>query len=119
MVKFILVNHRTPCGSSTCTECSQSLGPGYLRDVSTRRPYCGFDCYLQYEMKSLSMPWLALTRADHGSATNYRDPFGMISSLAAVSCWCYAVQMGAVSMSVAEAGLRMRELLTADEPGPS
>src|SRR5271166_5915643 len=57
-MKFILVNHRTPCGPSTCIECSGSLGPGYLRDVSTQRRYCDHHCYLRYEAKSLFMPWL-------------------------------------------------------------
>jgi hypothetical protein len=118
-MRFILVNHRIPCRPSTCAECSQSLGPGYVRDVPTRRPYCGFDCYLRYEMKSLTMPWLAVTRLDHGPATNYRAPLGMITSLAAVSYWWYAIQISAVSVSMAEAALRMRELLPAEASDPS
>ena len=39
-MKFILVNHRTPLNTATCTECERSLGTGYLREVSSQRQYC-------------------------------------------------------------------------------
>jgi hypothetical protein len=114
IMKFVLVNHRTPCGPSTCIECSRSLGPGYLRDVSTQRPYCDYHCYLRYESKSLFMPWIALTCADHGHSTNYPAQFGMFTSLAAASCWCYAIPITVFSMSLVEGALRMHELMTAE-----
>jgi len=111
-MKFVLVNHRTPCRESTCTECSKPLGPGYVRDVPTQRTYCDCDCYLRYQMTSLSMPWLAVTRANHGPAAAYTGPLEMITSLAAASCWCYAMPISAVSISLIEAALRMRDLMT-------
>ena len=92
-MKFILVNHRTPLDRSACIRCSRSLGPGYLRDVSTQRPYCDYDCYLRSETERLYMPWLALTRAD-----TYVAALEMITSFAAASCRC--------SISLAEAAMR-------------
>jgi hypothetical protein len=56
-MRFILVNHRVPRHPSTCSECLQSLGLGYVRDMSRRLPYCDFGCYLRYEKKK-SMLWL-------------------------------------------------------------
>lgn len=57
-MRFILVNHRVPRRPSTCSECLQSLGPGYVRDMSRRLSYCDFSCYRRYEKKNLSMLWL-------------------------------------------------------------
>ena len=89
-MKFILVNHRTPSRPSNCIECARSLGAGYLRDVSTQRRYCDHDCYRRYEAKSLFMPWLAVTRADDRSATDYPAQLGMIAPLALALYWCHA-----------------------------
>ena len=89
-MKFILVNHRTPSRPSTCIECLRPLDAGYLRDVSTRRRYCDHNCYLRYEAKSLFMPWLAATHADHEPGTNYPAQLGMIASLAIALYWCHA-----------------------------
>lgn len=105
-MKFILVNHRTPLGQSTCIQCSRSLGRGYLRDVSTQRPYCDYDCYLRYETKSLFMPWLAVTRSDPWPAPGYSAPLEMITSFAAASCWC--------SISLVEAAVRVGDWMTAE-----
>jgi len=113
-MKFILVNHRTPLSPSTCIECSRSLEAGYLRDVSTQRKYCDHHCYLRYEAKSLFMPWLAITRADHGPSMNYPAQLGMITSLAAASCWCYAIPMTVASISLVESALRMHDLIAAE-----
>jgi hypothetical protein len=99
-MKFILVNHRTPLDSSTCRECSQSLGPGYLKAVSTQRQYCDYDCYLRCEARSLLTPWLA---------ASYEAPFEMMTSFAAASC-CY-------SIALANAALRVGELVTAEISG--
>jgi hypothetical protein len=100
-MKFILVNHRTPLNRSTCIQCCRSLGPGYLRDVSTQRPYCDYDCYVQSETERLFMPWLALTRAD-----TYAAALEMVTSFAAASCRC--------SISLAEAAIRVGELMSAE-----
>jgi hypothetical protein len=91
-MKFILVNHRTPSRPSNCIECARSLGAGYLRDVSTQRRYCDHTCYLRYEAKSLFMPWLALTPADDGSATDHPAQLGVIAPLAIALYWCHAAE---------------------------
>jgi hypothetical protein len=91
-MKFILVNHRTPSPPSNCIACARSLGAGYLRDVSTQRRYCDHDCYLRYETMSLFMPWLALTPADDGSATDYPAQLAMIAPLAVALYWCHAAE---------------------------
>jgi hypothetical protein len=111
IMRFILVNRRTPRRHSTCIECSRSLGSSYVRDNS-RRLYCDFDCYLRYEIKDLSMSWLSVTRNDRGPVANYPLTLGTITSLAAASCWCYAIPISAVSISLIEAALRMSELIT-------
>jgi hypothetical protein len=88
-MKSIFVNHRTPLGPSHCFACSRSLGPGYLRDLSTQRPYCDHDCYARHQTASLFMPWLAVTGA---------DPWP----------WWY-------SISLVETGLRLGELMATEE----
>ena len=100
VMKFILVNHRTPLDSSACAECSQSLVSGYLKAVSTRRPYCDYDCYRRYEARSLLTPWLT---------ADYAAPLQMMTSFAAASC-CY-------SIAIASAALRVGELVTAEISG--
>jgi hypothetical protein len=45
-MRFVLINHRTPRVPGACARCSSPLQVGYLRDLSTRRQYCGLDCYL-------------------------------------------------------------------------
>jgi hypothetical protein len=44
-MQFVLVNHRSPRGSSGCAACSQSFQQSYLRDLSTQSWYCSVDCY--------------------------------------------------------------------------
>ena len=105
-MKFILVNHRTPLDRSACIRCSRSLGPGYLRDVSTQRPYCDYDCYLRHEMVSLFVPRLAVTRTDQRPASTYPMPFDMIASFAVASCWC--------SLTVARVAVRVGELMATE-----
>jgi len=99
-MKFILVNHRTPLDSPACVECARSLGPGYLKAVSTRRQYCDYDCYLRHEARSLLTPW---------SAAPYAAPFEMMTSFAAASCY--------YSMAIAKAAVRVGELVTAEISG--
>jgi hypothetical protein len=72
-MRFILVNHRVPRPASTCSECLQSLGQGYVRDMSRRLPYCDFGSYRRYEKKNLSMVWVAAARAEHAPANNNRS----------------------------------------------
>jgi hypothetical protein len=44
-MQFVLVNHRSPRGSSCCAACSQPFQQSYLRDLSTQSWYCSVDCY--------------------------------------------------------------------------
>lgn len=94
-MKFILVNHRTPHGEQSCTACSRSLGPGYLRDVVTRREYCGYDCYRRCRLKDL--PFLFHTpRAFLGHDRKDAFPVGLAALLTAASCW---IQVGVATIS--------------------
>src|SRR5215475_10118219 len=99
-MKFVLVNHRTPLDNSTCAECSASLRSGYLKVVSTQRPYCDHDCYLRGESRSQLTSWLMAP---------YAAPVEMMTSFATASC-CYSIAM-------ARAALRVGELMTAEISG--
>jgi hypothetical protein len=112
VMKTIIVNHRAPLGSLHCFACSRSLGPGYLRDLSTQRPYCDHDCYARHQtvslfMPSLFIPWLALTRADPWPAYRSSAPIELITSFVAASWW--------YSISLIETGLRLGELMATEE----
>jgi hypothetical protein len=96
-MKFILVNHRTPLRNSLCSECSQSLGPGYLKAVSTQRQYCDYDCYRRYEARSPLTQWFTAP---------YVAPFEIMTSFAAASC--------SYSGVLAEAAFRVGEMVTAE-----
>lgn len=47
-MKFILVNGRTPCRQSVCALCHKPIGANYLREITTRLPYCDPDCYADH-----------------------------------------------------------------------
>ena len=98
-MKFILVNHRSPLTTATCTECAEPLGTGYLR----------------YQTKSLFMPWLGAGRGDQmpaatWPATPYAASYELIASFAAATCW--------YSISLAKAALRVSELMATQSIGP-
>jgi hypothetical protein len=118
-MKFILVNHRAPLSTVTCTECARPLGTGYLREVSSQRQYCDHDCYLHYRTKSLFMPWLVAERDDSRTAgwrpaawpaTPYVASYELMASFAAATCW--------YSISLAKAALRVSELMATESFGP-
>lgn len=123
-MKFILVNARRPLNAATCTECAQPLGTGYLREVSSQRPYCDHDCYLRYRTRSLFMPWLTAEGDDRlpaswssatwcsaaWPATPYVASYELIASCAAATCW--------YSISLAKAALRVGELMATEGFGP-
>jgi hypothetical protein len=44
-MRFVLINHRTPRVPSACARCFCPLQVGYLRELATRKQYCGVDCY--------------------------------------------------------------------------
>jgi hypothetical protein len=45
-MRFVLVNGRAPRLASVCSFCGESIGEGYLRNLSTGRVYCNRTCYL-------------------------------------------------------------------------
>jgi hypothetical protein len=47
-MRFILVNGSTPCRQSSCTLCGEQIGGHYLREITTRLPYCDPDCYANH-----------------------------------------------------------------------
>lgn len=94
-MKFILVNHRTPHGVGSCTACSRSLGPGYVRDVVTRRGYCDYNCYRCYHLTDIAFHYrttCAFLRHD----TRDLIPVGFAALMAAASCWLH---VGVATMS--------------------
>jgi hypothetical protein len=108
-MKFVLVNHRAPLNTATCTECAQALGSGYLREMSTQRQYCDYDCYLRYQARSLFMPWLKAAHADPRAVMLHASPFELMTSFAAASCW--------YSISLTKATLRVAELMAMELSG--
>lgn len=94
-MKFVLVNHRAPLNSAACTACAEVLGTGYLRDVSTQRPYCGYDCYLRYEATSLLIPWLKMSCAEADASKLHASPLELMTSFAAASYW-YSMSLAAL-----------------------
>lgn len=45
-MKCVFVNDRAPRARTTCAYCSRLIGISYLRDLSTKKLYCGRNCYL-------------------------------------------------------------------------
>ena len=108
-MRFVLVNQGLP-GASNCAACSRALGSSYLRHVPTQRRYCDHDCYRRDQLMRAS-PWLAAMHAPEEIAPAYQDTVQIATSLVAASCWGYAVQLGAISQSLTEALLCMRDLM--------
>ncbi len=114
-MKFVVVNHRTPLSAPACLHCSRPLLAGYLRDVSTQRPYCDYDCYRRDGTGRLIVSWFGATHAASAPATNHQASLGLMASLAAAACWGYAIPLSALSISLVQAALGMRELMTPDD----
>jgi hypothetical protein len=49
-MRFVLVNDRA-ARASTCAHCSRSIGLGYLREMQSKRLYCGHACYRGHRAK--------------------------------------------------------------------
>jgi hypothetical protein len=114
-MKFILVNHRSPLQVSTCTECERPLDTGYLREVSSQRQYCDYECYLRDEARTLFMPWLSAARDGNGQLAlwpmiPYAASFELLASFAAATCW--------YSISLAKTAVRVSELMATEGFGP-
>ena len=45
-MRFVIINERTPRGSSTCAHCGKWIARGYLRDLTSHLPYCDHACFL-------------------------------------------------------------------------
>jgi len=111
-MKFVLVNHRTPFGTACCLHCSRPLGVGYLREISTQRPYCDHDCYRRDETRRLLTPWFAAHGPTSELATSHAASLGLMAQLMAAACWGYALPLSAVAISLVQATLGMRDLMT-------
>lgn len=57
IMKFVLVNDKAPRLPSMCAHCRTSIGTRYLRDLSSKRPYCGYACYLVRKTESVPVVW--------------------------------------------------------------
>jgi hypothetical protein len=51
-MKFVLVNERVPRVGSKCVHCGMPMTIGYLRDLSSRLPYCDHACFVAGETKN-------------------------------------------------------------------
>ena len=111
-MKFVLVNHRTPLGPSACLHCSRPLGAGYLREISSQRPYCDHDCYRRDETRRAFPPWFAASGPTSELATGHAASLGLMASLTAAACWGYALPLSAVAISLVQTALGMRDLMT-------
>lgn len=111
-MKFLIVNHRFPRCDRHCTECSRSLGPGYVRDVVTRKGYCNYDCYRHRQLRKVAFPFFSV-RANCRPEMEDLVPLGFIALLATASCW---FQIGAASISWIDAVASASQSHMAERP---
>jgi hypothetical protein len=43
-MRYILVNHRVPCGDQRCAHCGAGIKNGYVRDFQTNLLCCDAQC---------------------------------------------------------------------------
>jgi len=48
MLRFILVNDRTPRSDADCALCCAKITGGYVREINTKFCYCSRDCFLRH-----------------------------------------------------------------------
>jgi hypothetical protein len=48
MLRFILVNDRTPCSDAHCTLCCSKVTESYIREIGTKFCYCSCGCFLEH-----------------------------------------------------------------------
>ena len=48
MLRFIVVNDRTPRLAAHCALCCTAIMGGYVREISTKFCYCSRDCFAQH-----------------------------------------------------------------------
>ncbi len=56
-MKFVLVNDKAPRHPSRCGHCHALIGARYLRDLSSKFPYCGYTCYLARKIEAAPVVW--------------------------------------------------------------
>ena len=49
LIRFVLVNDRTPGADAICTLCSEKIEQGYVRASQTRLLYCDARCFIGHE----------------------------------------------------------------------
>lgn len=52
-MNFVLVNDKELPLPSRCAHCHTSIAVCYLRDLSSRIPYCGYACYVARKIEKL------------------------------------------------------------------
>ena len=115
-MKFVVVNHEPPSHESTCSACARSLRSGYVRHVRTQQRYCGYDCYRRHQLSAALMSWplcqLKTASAPKSIAASRRIAVEAIAVSSAIAYWSYITQMWALSRSLTQAFLSVRELMT-------
>ena len=48
MLRFILVNDRTPRSDAHCTLCCSKVTESYIREIGTKFCYCSCACFLEH-----------------------------------------------------------------------
>ena len=48
MLRFILVNDRTPRAHAHCALCCTEIAGGYVREIGTRFCYCSRGCFVSH-----------------------------------------------------------------------
>ena len=48
MLRYILVNDRTPRSDAHCALCCTKITGSYVREISTKFCYCSRDCFLSH-----------------------------------------------------------------------
>jgi len=56
-MRFVLVNDKAPRLPSKCAHCRTPIGARYLRDLSSKLPYCGYACYLVRKTEAVPVVW--------------------------------------------------------------
>jgi len=54
-MKFVLVNGRRPRPETFCALCCEPIRESYLRELTTRLPYCSYECYLGHCKLAISV----------------------------------------------------------------
>jgi len=61
-MRFIFVNGRTPRAEAVCACCSRRIEDSYVRELTSRLPFCDADCYDRYFTARMSALQVKPTR---------------------------------------------------------